>query len=241
MPHTLFVIHGSHPCATVERAFELKGVPFRRVELPPVVHVPVQRALFPGRTVPGLRLADGSKLQGSREIVGWLDRTVPEPPLYPADPAARAEVEAAEAWGEEIYQPIPRRLLWPALAASPRSMTSFQSGGRLPALPEPVLLALAPLITRIERRLNDATDARVRADLADLPGHLDRIDEWIAAGVLGGEQPNAADLQIAAATRLAMTMEDLAPLLADRPAREHALRLFPGAPGRVAPGALPVA
>jgi glutathione S-transferase len=241
MPHTLFVIHGSHPCATVERAFELKGVPFRRVELPPVVHVPVQRALFSGRTVPGLRLADGSRLQGSREIVRWLEQAAPEPPLFPADPQARAAVEAAETWGDEVYQPVPRRLLWTAFAASPRSMASFQSGGRLPALPAPVVLALAPAVTRIERRMHGATGARVREDLRQLPGHLDRIDRWIAEGVLGGEQPNAADLQIATTTRLLMAMDDLAPLLAGRPARDHALLLFPDAPGRVPAGALPAA
>jgi hypothetical protein len=33
----------------------------------------------------------------------------------------------------------------------------------------------------------------VRRDLAALPGILQRIDDWIAEGVIGGEQPNAAD------------------------------------------------
>ncbi|MEA2291897.1 MAG: hypothetical protein QOF17_917 [Solirubrobacteraceae bacterium] len=239
MPHTLFVIHGSHPCATVERAFDLKHVPFRRIELPPAVHVPVQRAIFGGRTVPALRIDGGGRVQGSRAIVRWLERTAPDPPLLPADPDARAAVEAAEAWGDETYQPIPRRLLWTAFAASPRSMPSYQEGGRMP-LPTPLVLALAPVMTRIEQRLNVATRARVREDLQALPGHLDRIDAWIADGVLGGEHPNAADLQIATSTRLLTTLDDLAPLLADRPAREHALRLFPRWAGRVPAGALVV-
>jgi glutathione S-transferase len=239
VPHTLFVIHGSHPCATVERAFELKRVPFRRVELPPAVHVPVQRALFGGRTVPALLAAGGGRVQGSRAIVRWLERTAPESPLFPPDPDARAAVEAAEAWGDETYQPVARRLLWTAFAASPRSMPSFQHGARVP-LPTPAVLALAPLMTRIEQRLNDATRARAREDMRALPGHLDRIDAWIAGGVLGGEHPNAADLQIVTTTRLLMTMDDLAPLFAGRPAREHALRLFPRAPGHVPAGALEV-
>ena len=42
----------------------------------------------------------------------------------------------------------------------------------------------------------------MRDDLAALPGMLQRIDDWIADGVLGGEQLNAADLQIAASLRL---------------------------------------
>ena len=31
----LYVVHGSHPCAAVERALELKGLAYRRIELPP--------------------------------------------------------------------------------------------------------------------------------------------------------------------------------------------------------------
>jgi glutathione S-transferase len=238
VPHTLFVIHGSHPCVAVERAFGMKGVPFRRVELPPVVHVLIQRALFPRRTVPGLRLADGTRVQGSREIMRWLEGTVPQPPLFPAEPEARAAVEAAEAWGEETYQPIPRRLLWTAFADTPLAMPSFQAGGRIPPFPAPVVRALAPVVTRIEQRMHDARPARVRADLDALPAHFDRIDALVADGVLGSEQPNAADLQIASTTRLLLTLEDLAPMLAGRPAREHALKLFPHSPGHVPAGAL---
>jgi glutathione S-transferase len=236
--HHLFVIHGSHPCGTVERALELKGVPYRRVELPPAVHVPVQRLLFGGRTVPALRLEGGERVQGSRAIVRRLEQLAPEPALLPADPAARARVEEAESWGEETWQPIGRRLLWPALARSPRAITSYQEGSRLPRFPMRVALAIAPGLTAIERRLNDATDDRARDDLRALPGHLDRIDGWIGAGVIGGDQANAADLQIAATTRLLMTIEDVDRLMAGRPAREHALRHFPSWPGHVPAGAL---
>ena len=39
--------------------------------------------------------------------------------------------------------------------------------------------------------------AAARADLAELPARLDEIDAWIAEGVLGGDELNAADFQIA--------------------------------------------
>ena len=64
---------------------------------------------------------------------------------------------------------------------------------------------------------------------------LQRIDDWIAEGVLGGEQLNAADLQIAASTRLAMTLDDLRPAIEARPAGEHAVRVVPEYPGQVPP------
>ena len=51
-------------------------------------------------------------------------------------------------------------------------------------------------------RRNKATDDSARADLDALPGQLDRVDTWIADGLLGGEQPNAADLQIGSTIRL---------------------------------------
>jgi hypothetical protein len=37
-------------------------------------------------------------------------------------------------------------------------------------------------------------DANVRRDISILPGMLQRIDDWIAEGVLGGEELNAARL-----------------------------------------------
>src|SRR3954464_14150988 len=239
MAAKLYVIHGSHPCAAVERALTLKGIEYKRVEYPPPLHAPIQRLRFGARTVPSIRFEDGEKLSGSRAIIRRLEEMAPEPPLFPADPALRARVEDAERWGDDVFQPIARRLLWPAFARNPRAMAGYQEGGRNPALPEPVLVAMAPVVTRIERRMNNATDEASRADLQALPGHLDRIDAWIADGVLGGDAANAADLQIAATLRLMLTIGDLQPLLEGRPCRDLALRLFPDHPGEVPAGTFP--
>lgn len=239
MAAKLYVIHGSHPCAAVERALTLKGIAYKRVEYPPPMHVPFQRLRFGARTVPSIRFDDGEKLSGSRPIMRRLEELAPDPPLFPGDPALRARVEEAERWGEEVFQPIARRLLWPAFARAPRAMYGYQEGQRNPSLPAPVIGALAPVITRLERRLNHATDEATRADLQALPGHLDRIDAWIDEGVLGGEAANAADLQIATTLRVMLTLEDIQPLIEGRPAAALARRLFPDHPGRVPAGTLP--
>ena len=68
---------------------------------------------------------------------------------------------------------------------------------------------------------------------------LDRIDGWIADGVLGGDKPNAADLQIASSLRLLMVLGDLRPLVESRPAGALALRIFPDFPGDVPAGSIP--
>ena len=98
---------------------------------------------------------------------------------------------------------------------------------------------LAPLVARLSQRLNGASDPEVRADLNSLRGHLDRIDRWIADGTLGGERPNAADLQICSSLRLLLTIEDVRPRLDDRPAGALARRWFPSYPGSTPAGALP--
>jgi glutathione S-transferase len=234
----LYVVHGSHPCAAVERALELKGLPFRRVELPPPLHAPLQRLRFGARAVPAMRLADGEKVSGSRAILRRLEELAPEPPLWPADGEARALVQRAEEWGDEVYQPIARRLLWGALRRCPEALVSYSDGSRIP-LPAPAIRAAAPAVARAEARLNRASEGAVRADLRNLARHLDRVDGWIAGGVLGGERPNAADLQIAATSRLLLTIGDVAPFLAGRPAEAHARDLFSTQPGTTPRGVLP--
>jgi glutathione S-transferase len=54
---------------------------------------------------------------------------------------------------------------------------------------------------------------RVAEDLAGLPAKLDRVDALVADGVLGGEQPTAADLQVGATLRVLLTIGDLQPLM----------------------------
>lgn len=233
----LYVVHGSHPCATVERALQLKGISYKLVEFPPPMHMAAMKLLFGQRTVPGLKL-DGEKISGSRAILRRLDEVRPEPPLYPADPAQRASVEQAEAWGDDVLPGLVRRILWPTFKAHPEAMATF-GGGKLPAIPVPVLKVIAPVATRIEMKANQASDEQYPADVRSLPDVLGKIDAWIADGVLGGEQPNAADLQIATSVRLLMALGDLRPLIEGRPAGQLALRLFPDFPGDVAPGAIP--
>lgn len=234
----LYVVNGSHPCATVEAALQRKKIPYKTTEFPPPMHMAFMQLRFGQRTVPAIKI-DGEKISGSRAILRRLDELVPQPALYPADPAARAAVEEAEAWGDEVLQPLVRRVLWPTFRAHPAAMASFSDGSKLPALPVPVIKAIAPVATRIEMKANGATDATYPEDLRALPELLDKIDGWIADGVLGVAEPNAADLQIAASLRLLMTMRDLRPIVEPRPAGVLALRIFPDFPGDVAAGSIP--
>jgi glutathione S-transferase len=230
----LYVIPGSHPAVAARRMLELKGIPYQRVDLMPVISHGVLRALrFPSDTVPSLRIG-GRKLTGSREIARELDRLRPEPPLYPPEPSQRVAVEEAERWGEEVLQPAVRRILWNAIKRDRSPLGTYAEGARL-GIPVGLAVKTAAPIVAAAARMNQAGDERVRDDLAALPGWLQRIDEWIGEGVLGGDPPNAADLQIASSLRLAMTLDDLRPAVESRPAGELAYRAIPDFPGRAAP------
>ncbi len=235
MPAKLYIVHGSHPCDAVAKALELKGIAYKTVEIPPPFHAVVMPRMFAGRTVPGIKFEDGEKVHGSGPIMRRLDELAPEPRLYGDDP----RIEEAERWGDDVLQPIARRLLWPAFGRAPAAMYDFQAGQKSPKLPRPVIRLMAPFVVGRERKLNDATDEAARADLRNLPGHLDKIDAWIAEGVLGGEQPNAADLQIATTLRLLWTLEDVRPLIAGRPAADLAHRWYEPLPGSIPAGTLP--
>jgi glutathione S-transferase len=78
----------------------------------------------------------------------------------------------------------------------------------------------------------------VRADLDALPGQLKQVDGWIADGLLGGERPNAADLQIGSTVRLLNSIADVRPLL-DGYAAMGLMRYFPPLVGEVPAGTLP--
>ncbi len=234
MDATLYVIPGSHPAMAVRKMLERKSIDYKRVDLMPVISRAVLKGLrFPGVTIPSLRI-DGRKLTGSREISRALDELHPEPPLFPVDPGARLKVEDVERWGEEVLSDAIRRILWNAVKRNREPLRSYAEGARL-GIPIGVAVKTAAPIVAAELRIHGINDPTVQSDLSALPGRLDQVDAWISEGVLGDEEPNAADYQIAAALALAMTLDDLRPTIEQRPAGELARRLMPDFPGKAAP------
>jgi glutathione S-transferase len=229
MPAKLYSLALSHPSLAARKMLELKGIEHRVVYLLPGLHPLVVRgAGFRGQTVPALKL-DGRRIQGSLEIARALDELAPEPPLFPRDPDRRRAVEEAERWGERELQDLPRRFMrWGV-----RNSNDFRRwmAADIANMPLPGLLARAnkPVAARFAR-VSNATDEQVRDDLERLPEMLDRVDRLVTDGTIGGEQPNAADLQILSSVRCLAAFEDLRPLVEARPAARHARRLFPDYP-----------
>jgi glutathione S-transferase len=232
----LHVLPPSHPCMTARAALRFKGLDYERVDLPITDHTtPMQELYGEGHsTVPGM-MVDGEPVHGSRAILAKLEELKPEPSLFPAPIAGR--VREAERWGDEQLQDLGRRLPWGAFHFRPETLgvLAGQDGPLDPAGTD-----YAIRFIRASWKYHGVTAVRLAEDLAGLPAKLDQIDAWIADGTLGGEQPNAADLQIGATLRVLLSVEDLFPLLLDRPAITLAERFFPrDTIGGIPPGAYP--
>jgi glutathione S-transferase len=234
----LYVIPASHPCEAVEAGLRIKGLQYKRVDVLPVAHKLVLRGLrFPSDSVPALKI-DGERMVGSRAILHRLETLWPEPPLLPADPALRARVEEAELWGDDVLQSVARRVGWGVSRRDPKGVATYLQGYEL-HMPQKVLALGAGPTAWAAARLNHADDETVKRDLLALPGQLDKVDAWIAEGVLGGESANVADLQIGSSVRLMMTFGDIRPLVEGRPCEALGERWFPPALGSIPAGTLP--
>ena len=71
-----------------------------------------------------------------------------------------------------------------------------------------------------------------------LRGHLDHVDALIADGVLGGQDVNVADCQVAGSIRLLQTFEDLRDAIDARPCGKLARRLVPEYDGSMPRGVI---
>jgi glutathione S-transferase len=216
---------------TGELMLEAKGVDIRRVNLPPGPHRVLVRVLgFRGDRVPAVKFEDGRRAQGTRELPRVLDELIPEPRLVPDDPRALE----AERWADEVLQQWARRMVASTGAADPDALASRGAGGRL-----------GPLLTRRERPRRavarmvlvafGATREQRRDDRERTGEILDRVDAWIADGVLDGEALRAPDYAIASSLALVEYIVALEPELRRRPLSRLLDRVFSrsaAAPGR---------
>jgi glutathione S-transferase len=246
--YVLYVIPDSHACRSAMLMLEHKQVPYRRIELVSLLH-PIlarlhgfdaggQRRSVGGRrpvalriadrlgTVPGLT-CDGQRVSTNHQIARFLDERHPKPPLFPADPERRAAVEEAERWANHTLQMDARRILTGAVRRDPAAAGRLCADGRLGYLLYKRALARRLLIPTLVCGAFAPGPATERKLLAEFTTTLDRIDGWIAEGILGGEQLNAADFMVAASLALILYRTDVMPLFEDGPALELVERLLP--------------
>lgn len=245
---TLYVIPGSHACATAKLTLRHKRVPFRTVAFPTGAHPLLVRLRgFPGRhapraidggstrpsalmdrlgTVPAVAIG-GDLVQTNIALTRHLERRIPDPPLLPEDPERRRVVEQAELWADGSLQMLSRRLVLAAGARDLGELSRRGGDGRLGPL-----LAGSPLVRALSgtagaRLIFRASGEAEREQLAELPEALDHVDRLFEAGVIGGDRRNAADLMVAPCLALLDYRLDLCEQLRARPSFALAERLLP--------------
>lgn len=247
-PYTLYVIPGSHACRAGILMLEHKGIPFRTVNFVTLTH-PFMARLHGfdaggqtrdagGRRTLGLRLGDRlgtvpalaagrRRISTNHAIARFLDERHPEPELIPVEPGQRAAVEEAEAWANQTLQMAARRILGAAFLRDPAVMSVVTGEGRLGYLLYRSRLARRVIVPRVLRSVfASGTGSRSRV-LAGLPAMLDRVDQWIAAGVLNGTRLNVADLMVAPSLALILYNPETAEHFQGRPALRLVDRLLP--------------
>lgn len=231
----LYGVSASDSSACVEVALRLKNVPYRRMDRPPFLDRAASRDNGGPFARPTMRAGD-VRVSGTRRILTQLDRWFPNPRLYPDTSAGLASIRAVEEWHAIHLQPAVRRILIAAVRRAPKALDTYVEASPIMLPQWPRALARLPSIA-FGWFVHSAAEHEVAADIAELPGHIERVDELISDGTLGQPVANAADLQVAATLRLLFTIGDIQPLLTNRAAAQLALELFPLFPGNV-PGRL---
>ena len=226
----------SPPSHSARLMLERKGLDHKIIWLLPGMWPALLRTRgFRGGTVPAMKI-DGRRLQGSTVISRALEEVKPEPALFPADPARRAAVEEAERWGDEVLQNVPRRIVRWMSVHRPETKVLIAKEVRIP-LPRFAAWINTPAARHLANKVD--ADEQIQRAIAQVPEVMDHVDELIAKGVIGGDEPNAADFQIASSVRALLNVKDLDPVTQGRPASELAMRLLPDFGTDFPPGLLP--
>jgi len=224
MTATLYGIPGSHAVRTGELMLEHKEIEFRRVNFPPGSHRVMVRLMgFKGDRVPAVKFEDGRRAQGTRELPRVLDELVPEPRLVSDDP----RVLEAEGWADDVLQQWARRMVASTGSRDPDALAERGADGRLGRLltvherPRRFVARMVLVAFRVTKEQQH--DDRERTGEI-----LDRVDAWIADGVLNSHQLHSADFAVASSLALVEYIVALQPELQRRPLWGLLERVFSG-------------
>lgn len=202
----LIQIPFSHNCVKVRVGLALKGLAFETQDIAPMDRAAVVAASGQG-LVPVL-VDGGRAIADSTRILLYLEDRLPDPPLVPRDPGARAECLVLEDWADQAFMALSRRIAYGDILARPGRLASLffpKDQGPARWLKERIAKR------RVAQRFG-LSPARHKADVVEAK----RLAALAVARLSGrpwllGEGPTIADIALAAMT---------APLAADRDIRE---------------------
>jgi glutathione S-transferase len=191
----LFQFSFSHYNEKARWALDYKRVPHTRRTLLPGPHMATMLALTGRNTkTPALR-TDERVISGSAQIIEWLERQHPEPPLYPKNDKERHEALRLQTWFDgEIGVRVRRAIFWDVLPDG-AYLAGFMSEGFPPMARRLYRVGFPALrvVMKADMKITDAGAAEGRDRTKEA---LDFVAK--AGGYLVGNKFSVADLTAAA-------------------------------------------
>jgi len=184
----------SHYAEKVRWALDYKGINYQPVNLLPGQHVKSIRALTKAESSVPVLDHDGQIIQGSAQILDYLDQAFPERPLAPESPDAREQVLALEKKLDDLAGPAIRTWIYHYFLQRPKVVIPLLAAGT--PFYNRIILSLAfsrvDEIMRKWMKINQATADTAQQALETLLAEL--AEAYRQQPYLVGDQFSRADL-----------------------------------------------
>ena len=187
----------SHYCEKARWALDHKGVAFKSVVIMPGLHMITVRRFAPGTSVPVLLNGD-EVVQGSSEIIHYLEQKYPARSLTPADETERREcLEIEHSMDKKLGVNI-RRILYQGLLAHP-DFVRYCFTYPMPWMKQLVFRLFYPILRSKIHQTYVISEARVEQARREFAAAMDEIGRKLEQKrYLVGEKFSRADMSVAA-------------------------------------------
>jgi glutathione S-transferase len=186
----------SHYNEKVRWALDHKAIEHERHVLVPGFHVPTVLSMT-GQPCTPVIAWDGEVVWDSTQIIAMLEARVPEPALYPEDPAERERALALEDWFDENVGADVRRLFYDAYMRDSGKCARMSTDGTSRGT-QRWFRWLMPIMKWVFRFNMKIDRKRVATAKSSLESYFKKIsDELQPSGYLVGDRFSVADLTAA--------------------------------------------
>ncbi|MEE2732934.1 MAG: glutathione S-transferase [Pseudomonadota bacterium] len=187
----------SHFCEKAKWALDYKGLDYTTQNLLPGLHLKTTTKLAAKSSVPVL-VHDGRSVQGSEQIITYLDEHFPEKKLTPVN---SQEAQSAREWERYLDMEIGvhlRRYTYHTLLKHPNLVIGFFATDG-PFWAKPFLKVMYPKLSKTMRKLMDVNEASAAKSRQSMLMALERLNDAVDENeFLVGNRFSRADLTAAA-------------------------------------------
>lgn len=187
----------SHFCEKVRWALDYKNLPYEQINLIPGLHVLVVKRLAPESSVPMLRV-NNQTIQGSSQIIDYLDQVEPKRFLGFTDPALKSVADKLEVFLDDKIGALLRSVAYHVLFKHRKELTALWAQ-RGPFYSHAWLTLTLPLLTRYIGQQYDTGDASAQKNRDKFDKALECLDRiYTRQPFLVGDHFSRVDLCAAA-------------------------------------------